>query len=87
MKTKTLDKRLLLKKTTVANLEERRMGSVRGGTLISCNEPCATASDDEACLTASVDGTCHCNTSRGIPCDCDTRLSLCCTSFDKPCCA
>jgi len=69
MKTKAFNKRLELNKTTVANLEDRQMDKVKGGTRTIpwvCNtswaEPCN-------CNTSDAD-PCHCNTSVNEPCFC-----------------
>ncbi|NIM13518.1 MAG: hypothetical protein GTO45_15510 [Candidatus Aminicenantes bacterium] len=78
MKTKTFARRLVLNKTTVANLEDRQLDNVRGGTwTISCNEPC---------LTTSLHEPCGCNTSEAEPCiPCFTRFPGCNSSDAEPC--
>lgn len=69
MKTKKLNKKLVLNKTTVADLEGRDMNRVRGGTnsVIVCTP------------------TQRCNTSLADPCDCPTRVPNCNSTNADPC--
>ncbi len=53
MKSKTFNKKLSLKKETIANLKSKEMGNVNGGyvTFIQCSnpKPCAATRDETAC--------------------------------------
>ena len=63
MKTKAFNKRLVLNKTTVANLENGQMAGVKGGRRnTSWADPCD-------CNTSAND-PCHCNSSVNDPCYC-----------------
>ena len=66
MKRKNFNKRLVLHKSTITNLDDAKLNKARGGTFnSSVNEPCA-------CKNTSNADPCDCcpNTSRAEPCTC-----------------
>ena len=54
MKKKTFERKLTLKKETLANLDNNQMSAVHGGTWDSCNYTCPY------CATKKLEGTCRC---------------------------
>lgn len=77
MKRKRINKKLVLNKSTVANLEDDKMNKVRGGTL-------NTSNDDPCNCNTSRFRPCQCNTSDAEPCNC-TFVPNCNTSNAEPC--
>ncbi|MCP5104558.1 MAG: hypothetical protein GY950_14325 [bacterium] len=77
MKRKTFNKKLVLKKTTVANLDGDRMNKIKGGTII-----CTVV---KTCICTTQGGQICQNT-----CGCTTQVQPCqdtcgCTTQVQPC--